>query len=389
MPDPRTILLAQSGDPGAILNVSGSQANKVAQSVPPIQRFGEALYNLLKQQQQLGTRPLKEQELNAQTLQAQRLQQQTPSELIGAAPSIQESARSAEVAAVQPTISGAQKSQQTFAEQIKSFGDTLGATRQFMTDFENRENKARDDARSVIKDAFAIGGADSLKDLDPNEMSILEKNAGYPKGYIQGVSQTLKERELELKKQNAAANKGLTEYQKTQTLTRLNENVSKNTTYSKTASMRNFKDNVIASLSLANGISDIAAINQFQKVIDEGAVTRDQDVVLIQRSQSLANRLQTIIAGLEKGEQLSSTQRRQMRELVEKLYTAQLVALKKDPYIAAKRKEAILNGIDPSETILGEIEIFGAEENSSNENIDDWEYIPDTRGGERINRIFG
>jgi len=141
-------------------------------------------------------------------------------------------------------------------------------------------------------------------------------------------------------------------------ISKLNQDVSKNSTYSKTTSMRSFGDNVIGALSLATGVGDIAAINQFQKVVDEGAVTRDQDVKLIQASQSLLNTLKTKIKKLEKGDQLSPQLRDQMRELVELVYDKQVEALLKDPFISAKKKEAELNGFDIQDTILGELNTF-------------------------------
>lgn len=141
-------------------------------------------------------------------------------------------------------------------------------------------------------------------------------------------------------------------------LTKLNESISKNDTYSKTSSMRTYMDNVSVALSQRNGLSDIAAINQFQKVIDEGAVTRDQDVKLIQGSQSLVNSLKLKINKLEKGDQLTEQQREQMRAAVEGLYNAQTKALLNDPYIKAKTKEAELYGLSGSDTILSEIAGF-------------------------------
>jgi len=145
-------------------------------------------------------------------------------------------------------------------------------------------------------------------------------------------------------------------------ITKLNQDVSKNSTYTKTTSMRNYGDNVVASLSLGTGVGDISAINQFQKVIDEGAVTRDQDVKLIQSSQSLADTLKTKIKKLEKGEQLSPELRKQMREAVEAMYEKQVEALQKDPYIKAKTTEAGLYGLTTSDTILGELGGFTNEE---------------------------
>lgn len=152
-------------------------------------------------------------------------------------------------------------------------------------------------------------------------------------------------------------------------ITKINQDVSKNATYAKTTSMRSFADNVTASLQQGTGVGDIAAINQFQKVIDEGAVTRDQDVALIQGSQSFLNTLKTKIKKLEKGEQLSPELRNQMRDSVEKLYDAQVKALLKDPYITAKTKEAELYGLNASDTILSELGGFEREQPKSVEQL--------------------
>lgn len=148
-------------------------------------------------------------------------------------------------------------------------------------------------------------------------------------------------------------------------ITKINQDVSKNATYAKTTSMRGFADNVVASLQMGNGVGDIAAINQFQKVIDEGAVTRDQDVKLISSAQSLVNSLKTKIKKLEKGDQLSPEQRTQMRTLVEDLYKSQIKALEKDPYVTAKTREAGFYGIKPTDTILGDLGAFSSDNQSS------------------------
>lgn len=142
-------------------------------------------------------------------------------------------------------------------------------------------------------------------------------------------------------------------------LSKINDKVVSNDAYKKTSSMRGYVDAVISALSAQNGVSDIAAINQFQKVIDDGAVTRDQDVKLIQGAQSLSNSFQTRIKKLQSGEQLSSEQRTQMRQLVENIYQAQVKALNKDPGVQAKKREAELNGINIEDTVLGELGAFG------------------------------
>jgi len=150
-------------------------------------------------------------------------------------------------------------------------------------------------------------------------------------------------------------------------ITKLNEDISKNTTYAKTASMRGYIDNVKGALAQGNGISDIAGINQFQKVIDEGAVTRDQDVTLIKNAQSLSNQLQTKIKGLESGDQLSPDLRNQMSTLMDSLYKTQVQALQKDPYISAKTREAGLYGLTTEDTILNDISSISPDANQQNQ----------------------
>lgn len=144
--------------------------------------------------------------------------------------------------------------------------------------------------------------------------------------------------------------------QQEKVISKVETSVSKSPAYTKTVSMQTYKNNVEASLSQGTGVGDIAAINQFQKVIDEGAVTRDQDVTLIQSSQSLANTLKTKIKKLERGEQLSPELRQQMLTAVTDIYAAQQKAIANDPFIKAKKNELVRNNIDPTDTIFGELE---------------------------------
>jgi hypothetical protein len=144
-------------------------------------------------------------------------------------------------------------------------------------------------------------------------------------------------------------------------ITRVDDKVSKNETYKKTSNMRAFADNVSASLALGTGTGDLSAINQFQKVIDEGAVTRDQDVKLIQNSQSLINKLRTYEKKLTKGEQLSPELRSEMNAAVQSIYQAQIKALAKDPFIKSKESELRRYDIDPTDTIIGELGAFSVQ----------------------------
>lgn len=161
--------------------------------------------------------------------------------------------------------------------------------------------------------------------------------------------------------------------QQEKVITAVNDKVSKNATYTKTSNMRNFVDNVLTALDQENGLSDIAAINQFQKVIDEGAVTRDQDVKLIQQSQSLKDSLSLKVERLKSGEQLSPTQRNDMKQLMNKLYDAQKKALEKDPFIASQKKTLERAGVPIEETILGELSgLSTSSKGNSRENVDNF-----------------
>jgi hypothetical protein len=156
--------------------------------------------DLLRQYQGIEKQPCKEQECGAQQEQARRAAFTAPG-LIGAAPGVQAGARGAEVAAVQPTVTGARTAGQTFGSQLETFGDILSQSRLIQQGMEAAANQARDDARDIVKDALASFGSSAFGIVDPKELAGLEKLAGYPKGFLLQMSKTLKERELELKEQ--------------------------------------------------------------------------------------------------------------------------------------------------------------------------------------------
>lgn len=135
-------------------------------------------------------------------------------------------------------------------------------------------------------------------------------------------------------------------------LTRLNEQVSRNANVVRTNSMKNYAATVLSGLSQKTGVGDIAAINQFQKLIDEGAVTRDQDVRLIQGSQDLMNKLKAQISNLASGQQLSPDLRQQMITASNAMYETQRKVQANDPYFVSKLKEAKRYGLNLEDTIL-------------------------------------
>lgn len=139
-------------------------------------------------------------------------------------------------------------------------------------------------------------------------------------------------------------------------ITRVDSSISNNATYKKASSVNTSIDVINSALSQKNGLGDIAAINQFQKVIDEGAVTRDQDVKLIQGAQGLADSLNLMKDRVQSGQQLSDKQREQMKKLITDIQATQKTAINNDAFLQSKKKELERNGIDPGDTIFGALE---------------------------------
>lgn len=176
-------LSAQSNDPWAQLRVSGQQAQGVADAAPA-QKFGFAIMDLLKRYQTLGTRPFVQQGLDAQQAQNNAIMAPTPQSLIGASPNQQDSVRNAQAQAYNPTIQGARQSAQTFGEQLNSFGDVVKSVQTLMKNQEDTLNQQRDDARSVVNQILTTTDPSSLHGLNRDDLATLEKQAGYPKGFL-------------------------------------------------------------------------------------------------------------------------------------------------------------------------------------------------------------
>jgi len=154
----------QSGDPGAILATGRSQSQDIAEQTP-VQRFNNALFQLLQQQQQLGTRPFVEQELGGRQAQLEAGRSALPETLRTADPRLKLGVLGARQQAFEPVISGAQQAQQTFGEQIKSLGSVLESTRSFLADEEQRQQNVKQNMRNQILDAATIGGSQGLQAL--------------------------------------------------------------------------------------------------------------------------------------------------------------------------------------------------------------------------------
>lgn len=363
----RTLL--SGGDPGAFLTFNRQSAQNVAQSVPPSQAFNLSLMNLLKQYQQLGTAPLQNAQLNASDLQQQRIQQ-TPQELIGAAPSVQSGVRNAAAEALSPTITGLGQQQKTFTEQLKSFGDVLNTAKSIGDQMVAAENKSRDDARSLIKDSFTLFGGAAFDNATPDEVKQMEKMAGLPTGYIEGVGKTVKERELELKKQNAALTGGLTNAQINQTVNSIRGAFDSEPGVKEYNTIKNQVQ--LVKTAGKTPTDDMSRIYAFAKVMDPNSVVRESEYAsvqeyatsLLQRYGLKANRVVNN-AGFLTDEARKFLQDTLDRRL--KISVADYENIRKE---YQRQIDDVRAGITPTLTQYN----YDTEQPSTNE----WEYVPDT-----------
>lgn len=168
--------------PGLNFNAppSGVQAGSVDQ-------FNTAVQGLLQKYQQMGTKPFVTQGLDAQQEQANRISAPTQQSLIGAAPSLQNSVRSNAAQAVQPTIQSAQNSQQTFGEQLNSFGSAVQTAQNFMQTYKADQDKTKADAVNTINNVIALGGSQGLKSLIDSQPDIFKVAGLDSNTYLNGV----------------------------------------------------------------------------------------------------------------------------------------------------------------------------------------------------------
>lgn len=190
----RRNLQLSSGDNAASLMQTGAASGQVANTADPYAKFNEGLMQLLTRHQTMGTKRFQEQGFNAQAEQNKRVSAKTPKDLIGASPGVQNSVRSASAGALDPTIDQARNAQQTFGEQVNSYGDAIKTAQDFIKEARTSEEKLKKDAQDQIEFAL-MRGADSLNDLPPEDLAELEKRAGFPKGYVANIARILKAKE--------------------------------------------------------------------------------------------------------------------------------------------------------------------------------------------------
>lgn len=150
----------------------------------------------------------------------------------------------------------------------------------------------------------------------------------------------------------------------------INRVVMSSPIYKTAESAVTFADSVNSSLNNITGVGDLGGINQFQKVIDEGAVTRDQDVKLIIGAQPIVDRWKAWKArNLDTGEITSPELRQQMKDVVDGLAKVKYQRLMKSPAVASQMSMAKNSGIKEEDTVLGNLSLLGQSVSVGDEQI--------------------
>jgi hypothetical protein len=171
----------------------GTQTNSVS-------LFNTAIQEMLRSAQSgLGTRKTQQAAIDLSQQQVQRGQvQATP----GMSPSQQSSVRSADMNAINPSIQGANDQTQTTQERLSGFKDVLAQTQQMGQSIADLQFKNQQSTQKMINDSITQLGSAAFEGLDPKELATLEREAGFPTGYLTRAAKTLKQQEIEAKNAN-------------------------------------------------------------------------------------------------------------------------------------------------------------------------------------------
>lgn len=190
-------MASSAGSKDPIASSTASSASGIS-----TQTFGTKLMDMLKKYQNIEKAPFLGQTYNAQEEQANRVSQ-TPSNLIGASPSIQAGARSANVNAMNPTISGLEQAGQTFTSQLNTFQDILGQAQNIQKLIQDNEQTAVKNSQTLVETAIGAG-SDAISALIESQPDLVKK-AGYDAKTLTGIAKALKAKEdLEARKITSA-----------------------------------------------------------------------------------------------------------------------------------------------------------------------------------------
>jgi hypothetical protein len=118
-------------------------------------------------------------------------------------------------------------------------------------------------------------------------------------------------------------------------------------------------------LSLKDGLSDIAAINAFQRMVDPGATVREGDVKLIQTARGFLQKMnpEYWLKRLESGDQLPQGTRDAMLRMAEQLYSTR--ARNYEQMVGRKFKKQAADAGIPWESVGTDFEIPSGKSNDT------------------------
>ena len=281
-------IAAQSQAPSAGRTLNAVYNPPVTQQVPQDEpdyaTWGNSILEMLKQQQQQAQQGI----YANQQQQVQRATSDLPSDLanLRLSPSQIGRFRQGEATSQEATIGGERA-------RISEATQGIANVKDFLKGVQEEENRKRDDARSVISNALTIGGADSLQGLDSNELKTLEKQAGYPSGYLEGITRTLKERELELKKMSGSGD-GLTPFQRLSYKNQLEDNMRGNPAVKSYGELVSFGVPTVIerfNKGQTDSVADTVLMRTLAKVTDPTTGVREEEYRTFEGATGALNRL--------------------------------------------------------------------------------------------------
>lgn len=334
---------------------SSNQVSQTSQpeTSDPQANFNNQLLDMIKQYQQLGTKPFQDQMYNAQTAQNNAVLNPNLEGLEGASTSQINSVINSGANALNPTIQGADQGMRTFSEQIKGAGDYLSRIQDMQVKSQETQNKQRDDARALVNDILTTTDLTSLQGLDPEQIADLEKTAGYPKGFLNNAitykskaaaqaqwsepymlggnyvqkNQSTGEIRTASNPDAGGGSGGITPYQVLQTKNQIEDNLRQNPAVQAFGQLVNFGvPQVIDDFNSgqANSVTDTILMRALAKVTDPTTGVREEEYRTFDTAIGALNRIFVVPQAWVGRGRLNATGREQMIKQVQDRFKARL-----------------------------------------------------------------
>lgn len=159
--------------------------------------FNNALMEMLKKYQSLGTKPMQQQALDLSTQQAERgMAEATP----GMSPTQQNLIRSSSMQALNPSIQGAEDTSRTFSEQLGGFSSVLDQVKSFGESMQKIEQQKKSEAIGLVDKILREGTSSDLEALLRSNPELL-KMAGYKADLFSSLIDSRKKSESAMQQQ--------------------------------------------------------------------------------------------------------------------------------------------------------------------------------------------